>query len=144
MNVAFHWHRDLFVLERLLEWGRAWRLRFIPLAIIFWHRMDVVRCGIAVHDLDFFGGVNGDHVRLILTPLLVDRLGFWCRLHLGRIKPLRDVNHCILQSTIWSDNRSLRRRRITRMDLRTARFLRHIDCLLLWSSALKLDSARYC
>src|SRR5215467_3664676 len=72
MLVALYREHDFFACEVLFDIGGRRRLRFVPLAIVFWCGVDVVGSGIAIFDVDGLAGHHTEHVRMILAALLLD------------------------------------------------------------------------
>src|ERR1051326_1237743 len=75
MLVALYRQHDLFACEGLLERGRRWRLRFVPLTVVFRRGMDVVSSGIVVLDLHRLAGHHAQHMRMVLAAFLVEHDG---------------------------------------------------------------------
>lgn len=71
MDAAFHRNEFLFIVA--LDNGRGtWHLGFVPLAIRFGQRVNVVRCLIAIDDAEFLIDMHGQNVRNVLTSLLLE------------------------------------------------------------------------
>src|SRR5215469_294456 len=71
MHVALHRDGNFLACEGVFHLGAGW-LRLIPLAVIRRHRMDVMRSGIVVHQLQLLISAHSHHVRLVHAALLFD------------------------------------------------------------------------
>ena len=70
MNVAFDRNKFL-VLVGIGKGGRAGELHLVPFAVDFGERVNIVRKGIAVRDLDFLADAHSEHMRRVVAALLV-------------------------------------------------------------------------
>src|SRR3981081_475362 len=71
MLVALHRQHDFFAREIFLDrGGRRW-LRLVPLAVVFWCGMDVMRGGIVILDLYGLTGHHTQDVRVIFAAALI-------------------------------------------------------------------------
>src|SRR5260370_12353075 len=96
MLVALHGQQDFFAGEGLFEGWSLRDLRFVPLAIVLWSGVNIVRGGIAVDDFDGLAGHYSDDVRFIFAAALrqSDRL-------------FRNVECAISDSLLHFDNNPL-------------------------------------
>src|SRR6516165_1547802 len=62
MLVALHRNGNLLPREGSLEGRLAGRLRFVPFPVVDRNRVNIVRCRIAVDDLDLLVGLHGEDV----------------------------------------------------------------------------------
>src|SRR4030095_6008359 len=71
MLIALHGEHDLLARKGLFEGRCLGSLRFVPLAIIFWCWVNVVRRRIAVGDLQGLSGHHAEHVGMISASALI-------------------------------------------------------------------------
>src|ERR1700693_1791667 len=131
VNIALH-RNEFRLVELLLNIWRARWLRLIPLAVYFGQRMDVMRCLVCVHNLQFLAGMQRDYVRGVLTALLSK--GHSLRRGIGVIRPCRNVDNDVLQRVVRTGHHCLGcYRRVVLLG--ATRLLRHVDRLLFDRSA---------
>src|SRR5215469_1958389 len=73
MDVALHRDGHFGARKAIVDRSGPRRLGLVPLAIVFWHWVDVVRSLIVVLHFERLPGHQGDNVRVIHTALLVER-----------------------------------------------------------------------
>src|SRR6266403_3078896 len=71
--ITFDRNQYLGLLEGLFNWRGAIRLCLVPLRIVFWSRVNVVLCRIAVGDFERLIGLNPQDMRPVMTAVLVQR-----------------------------------------------------------------------
>src|ERR1700722_6478078 len=72
MLVALDWQHNFFTGESLIQRRRRWRLRFVPLTVVFRRGMDVMGRLIGVLDLHCLARHHAKNMRMILAALLFE------------------------------------------------------------------------
>src|SRR5580765_3551580 len=115
-------------------------MRYVPLAIVVWRGMYVVRSRIAIHNTELLSRSHREHMRFVLASFLFH----YCRLvrhwKCRRSQAVRDVNHDVLESATCICDHILRGCSVG-MSLRTEGIGRHVDSCRFLCSSLELDYA---
>src|SRR5208282_1314060 len=115
------------------------RLRPVPRGIFYGLRENVVRSLIAIHYLHVLTRIGGHHMREVLTTFLVD-LNRLRGNGLVTAQALGDIDDNVLQRSVRTRNHAFRGDWFVLVNRGAAWFLRHVNRLLMWSCAIKLDA----
>ena len=97
VHVALHRYGHFGAAERVVDGSGTWRLRLIPLAIVFRHRVNVVGGLVVILDFECLAGHQGDDVGVVHATLLVEHDRLFGRVEVIVSETVLHVNHDVSQ-----------------------------------------------